>query len=196
LNTLTSRTTLTGHYYYGGRYYFPSISRFITEDGVQYSKLNNPLTLNRYVYALNNPETINDPSGHWDAKICGGGSGGEGYISPPFSLGQAESWGITLGVVGVGTDTIALGCMIFTAGFVSAPEDPLSVPAMLGGTQIVDVGSAEISAAFDAMPYLVTHGSSSSPQETWSTIQGHFLNEEVQSEPGGGPPWPPFPPEW
>jgi hypothetical protein len=38
----------------------------------------NPLTLNRYDYVLNNPETMNDPSGHYDAFYNGGGGGGNG----------------------------------------------------------------------------------------------------------------------
>jgi RHS repeat-associated protein len=53
----------TGLYYYGARYYDPSISRFITEDSPQYSNnIQDPLSLNRYIYVKNNPETINDPS--------------------------------------------------------------------------------------------------------------------------------------
>jgi RHS repeat-associated protein len=56
--------TSTGFYYYGARYYNPSISRFITEDSIQYSNILDPLSLNRYSYVENNPESRIDPSGN------------------------------------------------------------------------------------------------------------------------------------
>jgi RHS repeat-associated protein len=57
--------TATGFYYFGARYYDPAIERFVTEDSMMYSmNIQNPLSLNRYIYALNNPETFNDPDGH------------------------------------------------------------------------------------------------------------------------------------
>ncbi len=56
--------SVTGLYYYGGRFYDPSINRFITEDSMQYANMMNPLSLNMYVYVLNNPETMNDLTGH------------------------------------------------------------------------------------------------------------------------------------
>lgn len=40
----------TGLYYYGARYYDPSVSRFITEDSPVYSTLRDPLSLNTYIY--------------------------------------------------------------------------------------------------------------------------------------------------
>jgi RHS repeat-associated protein len=66
----------TGFYYYGARYYDPSISRFISEDSLQYSNTQNSLSLNRYAYVINNPETMIDPSGH--VFIGGGGGGSDG----------------------------------------------------------------------------------------------------------------------
>lgn len=45
---------MTGFYYYGARFYDPSISRFITEDNTKGS-LESPVTLNRYAYANDNP---------------------------------------------------------------------------------------------------------------------------------------------
>jgi RHS repeat-associated protein len=60
-----------GLYYYGARFYDPSIGRFITEDAVTGS-LDSPLSLNRYSYTEDNPMTFNDPSGNVIA-IPGGG---------------------------------------------------------------------------------------------------------------------------
>jgi len=53
----------TGFYYFGARYYDPTIGRFVTQDsssGVQ----EDPQSLNRYVYARDNPLKIIDPNGH------------------------------------------------------------------------------------------------------------------------------------
>lgn len=52
----------SGLYYYRARYYDAKVGRFISEDPI-YGKLRNPLTQNRYVYALGNPLFWIDPSG-------------------------------------------------------------------------------------------------------------------------------------
>jgi len=53
----------TGLYYEGARYYDPTTGRFITQDsitGVQ----EDPMSLNRYIYARDNPMKIVDLAGH------------------------------------------------------------------------------------------------------------------------------------
>ncbi len=52
----------TGLYYYGARYYDPTVGRFISRDPLIGEK-ESPQTLNRYVYCLNNPLTYTDPAG-------------------------------------------------------------------------------------------------------------------------------------
>jgi RHS repeat-associated protein len=52
----------TGLYYYGARYYDPTIGRFISPDSIVQSP-NNPQSLNRYSYCLNNPLRYTDPTG-------------------------------------------------------------------------------------------------------------------------------------
>ncbi|MBO8173610.1 MAG: RHS repeat protein [Bacillaceae bacterium] len=54
----------TGLYYLRARYYNPYIGRFITEDSY-WGEDTNPLSLNRYTYAHNNPIMYVDPSGHF-----------------------------------------------------------------------------------------------------------------------------------
>jgi RHS repeat-associated protein len=54
---------VTGLYYEGARYYDPTTGRFITEDSVVGS-INDPMSLNRYVYARDNPMKIVDMNGH------------------------------------------------------------------------------------------------------------------------------------
>ena len=56
----------TGLYYYGARYYDPTIGRFISADTIVPNPMN-PQSFNRYSYCLNNPLKYIDPSG-LDAK--------------------------------------------------------------------------------------------------------------------------------
>ena len=55
---------ITGLYYFGARYYDPTIGRFITKDPIKGNSMN-PQTLNPYVYCLNNPMKYIDPDGEW-----------------------------------------------------------------------------------------------------------------------------------
>jgi RHS repeat-associated protein len=54
----------TGLYYYGGRYYDPEISRFISPDPFV-PEPGNPQALNRYSYTINNPQKYIDPTGYF-----------------------------------------------------------------------------------------------------------------------------------
>ncbi|OCL26008.1 hypothetical protein U472_08250 [Orenia metallireducens] len=53
----------TGLYYYGARYYDPSIGRFITEDSYR-GELDNPQSQNVYIYVTQNPLKYVDPTGN------------------------------------------------------------------------------------------------------------------------------------
>ena len=54
----------SGLYYYGARYYSPTIGRFLSQDPAS-GDLANPQTLNKYSYVLNNPLRYTDPTGMW-----------------------------------------------------------------------------------------------------------------------------------
>lgn len=54
----------TGLYYYGARFYDPSIGRFISPDSIVQSP-NDPQSLNRYSYVRNNPLRYVDPTGRY-----------------------------------------------------------------------------------------------------------------------------------
>jgi len=54
----------TGLYYYYHRWYDPSLGRFISPDSKQ-GKLSYPQSLNLYIYVLNRPTSLTDPSGEW-----------------------------------------------------------------------------------------------------------------------------------
>jgi RHS repeat-associated protein len=57
------RLDSTGLYYYGARYYDPTIRRFISPDTIVPYPFN-PQSFNRYSYCSNNPLKYIDPSGH------------------------------------------------------------------------------------------------------------------------------------
>jgi RHS repeat-associated protein len=52
----------TGLYYYGARYYDPTIGRFVSPDTIV-QNYTNPQCFNRYSYVLNNPLKYVDPTG-------------------------------------------------------------------------------------------------------------------------------------
>jgi RHS repeat-associated protein len=52
----------TGLYYFGARYYNPTLARFVSIDPAA-GAAENPQTWNRYAYALNNPYKYVDPDG-------------------------------------------------------------------------------------------------------------------------------------
>ncbi|MFM1652556.1 RHS repeat-associated core domain-containing protein [Brevibacillus sp. B_LB10_24] len=52
------------------RYFDPSVGRFISEDTYK-GQVENPLSLNRYVYTYNNPLRYFDPTGHDSAVLPG-----------------------------------------------------------------------------------------------------------------------------
>jgi len=63
----------TGFHYFGARYYYGDIGRFLTPDPHTVSpgniNLANPQTLNPYVYCTNDPLKYLDPNGLWQTEI-------------------------------------------------------------------------------------------------------------------------------
>jgi len=53
----------SGLYYFGARYYDPIVGRFISKDTGS-PRFNDPQSLNRYIYCLNNPLKYVDPDGN------------------------------------------------------------------------------------------------------------------------------------
>jgi RHS repeat-associated protein len=73
--------SLTGLYNMRARYYSPADGRFLTRDPAPVN-LGNPVELNRYGYARNNPINYSDPSGL--------ASAGAGTMTRPYSPGAIE----------------------------------------------------------------------------------------------------------
>jgi RHS repeat-associated protein len=71
------RDTESGNDYFGARYYASSMGRWMSPDWsakimpVPYAKLDNPQSLNLYIYAGNNPLIHIDADGHcWPQSLC------------------------------------------------------------------------------------------------------------------------------
>jgi RHS repeat-associated protein len=58
------RLDSTGLYYYGARYYDPTIGRFVSPDTFNLD-FSYPQGFNRYSYVFNNPLRLTDPTGNW-----------------------------------------------------------------------------------------------------------------------------------
>jgi RHS repeat-associated protein len=65
-----------GLYYLRARYYDPALGRFLSRDPFM-GLVNSPQSLNRYVYAVNNPVNLRDPSGMQGGGEVAVGTAGE-----------------------------------------------------------------------------------------------------------------------
>ena len=115
--------SVTGLYYFGARFYDPTVERFITEDSVSGAR-EDPLSLNRYIYARDNPLGITDPTGHdwWSTLTQAVSNAASTFVSKVSSQASAiiNTWnglpppvkvGIVIGVsaaVAIATVGVAL----------------------------------------------------------------------------------------
>ncbi len=106
-------------YYYGARWYDPSIGRFISQDPVA-GRLSDPQSLNPYVYVENLPTVLTDPSGRsirwtWSLNDCDQTCAVDSFL---LGLGigaiaavavvtfQPELFGLDTGLLGLGGTTV------------------------------------------------------------------------------------------
>jgi RHS repeat-associated protein len=113
----------TGLYYYGYRYYDSQTGRFTTQDMAPANYLN-PQTINRYPYALNNPNRNTDPTG----AFPGQGQNMDPYSDVNFGSNQIGRW------MGGGAHNPGPGLSIHF--FLSAPVTQASVTNTTGTTTI------------------------------------------------------------
>jgi RHS repeat-associated protein len=118
----------TDLYYFGARYYNPTLARFISVDPVrvvdQKGKINqkilsNPQRLNLYSYGLNNPYKFIDPDGLWTVSVgvklnaalgLGGGGGTD------VNFGYSKKDGISLSLTGSAQGGAIAGGGVFAGG--------------------------------------------------------------------------------
>ena len=128
----------TGLQYLRARYYSPEQGRFITRDPFP-GYLNQPSTLNPYIYGLNDPATLTDPSGENPFLIVGGLGGllggaiygygsqvvrnlGQGLcfwdaLSYNISAGEVALYTGVGGILGTGMGSAIIGVQALVAYF-------------------------------------------------------------------------------
>jgi len=115
----------TGLYYFGARYYDPETGRFITADTVL-GDLNDPQSLNRYVYCRNNPLKYTDPDGRfWNVAIGAAAGAIVGFFThlathPGDYGGAAVSMLVGAGAGAIAGATFGVAALYLASGTVSA----------------------------------------------------------------------------
>jgi RHS repeat-associated protein len=102
-----------GLYNYGARLYDPVLGRFISPDRLVQAP-ENPQTLNRYTYCLNNPLIYTDPSGEWIewiiiGAVLGAISGGVQAYRSGGNIFQGILLGAFIGAVSAGVGVVVGG---------------------------------------------------------------------------------------
>ncbi len=106
----------TGLYYVGARYYDPATGRFITAD-TNLGRVDDPPSLNRFVYAHDRPTYFVDPTGHevGTAGCYFGPSSCSPFQPVPLTGVEKRAWGGLVGTLtwsgrtALGTLNMALG---------------------------------------------------------------------------------------
>jgi RHS repeat-associated protein len=104
--------TDTGLYYLRARYYSPEIYRFMNKD-LYAGDLRTPKTLNSYVYVMDNPVNLIDPTGLLWSEISNGFnliSAGAGFVT----VGSAISGNVEISAVSTGVGIVASGFSAFS----------------------------------------------------------------------------------
>jgi len=153
------RLDSTGLYYYNARYYDPQIGRFISPDATG-QDLNNPQTLNRYSYCVNNPLKYTDPSGHFIQMLVGALIGAAGYsithvaanliTHKQWNAGwdwKAFATATAIGAISGGISELitvaasaALSTTVTVGGEVSSAVEPVVTETVNETNQVVDTG--------------------------------------------------------
>jgi len=125
----------TGLYYFDARYYDPAVGRFITADTPPIGDLEDPQSLNRYVYCVNNPLKYTDPDGEIPYFIISGIAGAvvntlwyagkhptfyqteEGWKEITIAFGKGFVAGAIVGIMGPeAASTIGVETQLLTRG--------------------------------------------------------------------------------
>jgi RHS repeat-associated protein len=133
----------TGLYYYFHRWSDPSTGRFISPDPKQGS-LENPQTLNLYVYVADSPLNNDDPSGEFINIVIGAIAGGLiGWAACGLTTGAWFSTGCgEAALVGAGTGALAGATFGLSLGVMGVAE---GATATIGPTLVAGFISGTIS---------------------------------------------------
>jgi RHS repeat-associated protein len=155
----------TGLYYYNARYYDATIGRFISADtvGIDY---NNPQTLNRYSYCLNNPLNRTDPTGHFSWKTA-------------LKIAAIVAVVAVVAFVAIVAAPIVLTAIAGTASLVAALPGAAAIATVAEGVASVALTGAEVSAAI-AAPVIAF---APVPAAVVTTMTSVFLGYNVGEQP-------------
>ena len=197
----------TGLYYYGARYYNPTVGRFISPDTIV-PRAGDPQSFNRYTYAGNNPINNIDPTGHsWFKKfwksVVAGVAGiaafvGSGFnpivgfqtysmVSAGLGLGQSLVTGQGIGqAFGTFAASFALSAGFGAIGFHDIVNVGMRTAAFAVEGATIGVAGAAINdgdlgqGAYMGAGFGATMGFLSSEQfQNWRKDNGFISNEQV-----------------
>ena len=157
----------TGLYYMGARYYDPTTGRFVTEDSYQ-GNVNDPITLNRYLYARDNPMRYTDPTGHMLATTM---LDGAFFPYPSRVIPTSTARTPTVTVVPRGTSAATPGS---TAG---APYRPPDVALTESGDDQYGptIGSGSSGGSKETQAWLVTIALGTTAADAWIIAGGLWV---------------------
>ncbi|MBE0418060.1 MAG: RHS repeat-associated core domain-containing protein, partial [Coriobacteriia bacterium] len=137
----------TGLYYLWNRYYDPQTCRFLTRDPYP-GELDNPMSMNPYLYCLGDPVNLVDPTG-WCAEAAASASQPRNHLTPSdarllhslfgvaFPLAVAGLSALYAGYLAIGAGLAMIGVTLGAAPFTAG----LSIPGgVAGGYALVAVG--------------------------------------------------------
>jgi RHS repeat-associated protein len=137
--------SVTGLYYSGARWYDPASGRFMTEDTYM-GDLAVPLSLNRYIYAMDNPLRYVDPTGHYDVAD---GSTSTSYTYTATTAVTTTETNTIQGIVYTTYDTIITATTYMVTTTCTATAGCLSVTTIVGTSvswviDVVSMATAQI----------------------------------------------------
>jgi RHS repeat-associated protein len=127
LYTGKDRDPETGFDYFGARYYSSSMGRFTSPDWsakevpIPYANLDDPQSLNLYIYVGNRPVSNVDPDGHWpDCGWCSQATAAASNFIASHPVAVQVTKGVGTAALGVGTVAVSLGGEAASGGFSTA----------------------------------------------------------------------------
>jgi RHS repeat-associated protein len=146
----------TGTVYLRARYYDPATSRMLTEDSVQFiahkmpngQELVDPLSLNLYTYAHNNPVYYQDPGGHFvittTVLVCIGLAALVGTVGGLVGNHIANQKGATgwEKAAWIGGGVVVGGAVGATGGYFAGPA--IAAATGVGGLSVTSAGIATV----------------------------------------------------
>jgi RHS repeat-associated protein len=132
---------VTGLYYFNARWYDPSTGRFVTQDSITGTQ-EDPMSLDRYMYARDNPMKIVDLAGHeWWNPISDITSAASAVTSTVTSVASAvtNEWN---SLPPTEQEAIVVGVAVVATAATAGLAAPIVAPAAAGAISSIAIGAA------------------------------------------------------